>query len=153
MIKATDNAPGVLYRAVIRAVELGRFATKINKHVMPDNAYVWLNDMEGKVKAFISVHLMPEFSKEVVKEIGVEFVDKMLRCGLDFYDENTPLRLICLLLDICGLEDKKRVEFCSLALCHSHAPIASVVCEDSMYYGYGKEFQHLSRYAQLFSIT
>ena len=93
--------------------------------------------MERFVKAFIS-NKLPYISKQKVVQIGVEYVDTMLQCGMEFYDDRTPLSLICLLMDICDLQDEKRVKFCSLALCHSFSPVASVVCGESSSNAYGK---------------
>ena len=125
------NVPNVVYRAALRAVELGRFATKTTKDEIKERAYACFNRMESYVKEFITNKVRTN-SKLKVEQIGEEYVDTMLQYGMEFFDGNIPLSLICLLLDICGLHDEKKVKFCSLALSHSLSPVASVVCEDSI---------------------
>ena len=61
--------------------------------------------MERFVKAFIS-NKLSDISKQKVAQIGVEYVDTMLQCGMELYDDNIQLSLICLLLDICDLQER-----------------------------------------------
>ena len=131
------HVPDILYRAVFRAVELSRFSTKTTTDVIHEKAYNWLSTMQSYIRVFISKEI-PAISKQNVKQIGEEYVDTILQCGMEFFDGNTPLSLICLLLDSCGLQDEKRVELCSVALCHSLTPMASVICENAITNIYGK---------------
>ena len=92
-------------------------------------AYQWLYSTEQMLKVFIA-HKIPG-SYCSLKVIAVQYVDTLMKHGLGFFDENVPLRLFGLLLDMGAMDEKRTVEFCTWALCYSRDPVTRSMCQQN----------------------